>query len=162
MKRTVPLLILALGGCRGARSVPVPAGLARSVADTIDVLEAVWRVPASEYTGAGVRSLYLPGADSGAVTASDAVRAALIARGVRVATRRPTGHDTVVYQVTRWARDSAGRPLLSVSSRWTRMSTSAPSICISAGNAETYLARRTPAGWEAERIAPGLHGVGYC
>ena len=164
MRDTVLLiaLVLALAGCRGARPEPAPAGVVRSRADTADVLEAVWRVPDNAYTGVGVRWLYLPGADSAALTASETVREVLARRGVPAPARLPTGHDTVVYQVRRWTRDSTGNPVLEVSSRWTRLSTSAPAVCMSAGNDETYRAHQTRAGWAAERIGPGVHGVGYC
>ena len=155
-------LVLTLAGCRGASLRPTPEGAVRSPGDTADVLAAVWEVPASNLTGSGVRWLYLPSTDSAAFTASAAVRAALVARGVPASTRRPAGHDTVVFRVDRWARDSAGWPVLTVSSGWTHLSTSTPAICMSAGNVETYRARRTRAGWEAERSGPGLHGGGYC
>ena len=61
-----PLLILT--GCRGTHAASAPAGVVRSRADTVDVLEALWRAPASAYTGAGVRWLYLPSVDSVAFT----------------------------------------------------------------------------------------------
>ncbi len=156
------VLVLAAAGCRGARPELAPAGLVSSRADTADVLEAVWRVPASTYTGAGVRWLYLPTADSVALTASETVRDVLARRGVPASARLPAGHDTVVYQVRRWTRDSTGVPVLELSSQWTHMSTSVPGICMLGGNDETYRVRRTRAGWEAERIGPGLHGNGYC
>lgn len=153
---------LMLAGCRGPRAASAPAGGVRSRADTVDVLEAVWRAPASAYTSAGVRWLYLPGVDTVAFTASDAVRAALARRGIPASARRPTGHDTVVYQVRRWTRDSMGRPLLAVSSQWTQASVHAPGGCITAGNSDAVRAYRTPAGWTAEPVGPGVHGVGYC
>ena len=155
-------LILALAGCRSARPAPVPVGAVRSPADTADVLAAVWDVPMSPLTGNGARWLYLPTADSTALTASETVRQKLTQRGVPASPRRPAGHDTVVYHVRSWSRDSLGRPLLAVSSRWTHLNASVPRICMSGGNEETYVVRRTRAGWEAERVAPGLHGNGYC
>jgi hypothetical protein len=155
-------LVLALAGCRGARPAPAPAGVVRSRADTADVLEAVWRVPTSAYTGDGVRWLYLPAADSAAFTVSEAVREALARRGVLASARLPAGHDTIVYQVRRWTRDPTGIPVLALSSRWTRLSASVPAVCMSAGNAETYRVHQTGAGWEAERFGRGIHGVGYC
>jgi hypothetical protein len=164
MKSTLLLIALALapGGCRGIRPAPAPADAVRSRADSADVLEAVWRAPANGYTGQGVRWLYLPSADSVGVTASDAVRATLSSRGVLASARRPAGHDTVVYQVRRWTRDSTGRPVLELSSEWTWTTAGAPGMCMSAGNAETFRVRRGPAGWEAERFGQGIHGVGYC
>lgn len=109
-------LILGLAACPSARRAPMRAGMAYSRADTVDVLEAVWRVPVHAYTGAGVRWLYLPDADSAALTVSDTVRETLARRGVPASGRRPMGHDTVVYRVQRWTRDSTGNPVLAISS----------------------------------------------
>jgi hypothetical protein len=162
MRVTLMLLVVALAGCRGVHSAPAAAGVVSSRADTVDMLEAVWRVPTPPSTGAGVRWLYLPDAGSVGFTASAPVREALARRGVPASARLPAGHDTVVYQVRRWTRDSTGLPVLELSSRWTWVSASAPGVCMSAGNGETFRVHRTRAGWEAERFGRGVHGVGYC
>lgn len=164
MKRIVLLTVLALAltGCKSARATLTSADVVREQTDTTDVLEAIWRVPVSSMTLNGERWLYLPDADSAAVTVSEAVRAALAQRGVPASTRRPVGHDTIVYQVRRWARDPSGASILTLASSWTRMSKSVPSLCTTGGNEETYRAHRSGTGWEAERIGRGLHGNGYC
>ena len=154
--------VFALVGCRGAPSALTTAGVVRSRTDTTDVLEAVWRVPAHPNSGGRVRWLYLPSDDTTGITVSAAVRAALVARGVPASVHFPALHDTVVYQLRGWTRDSAGFPVLKISSRWTHMSTTVPGICMSGGNVETYSVHRTRAGWQAERIEPVLHGDGYC
>ncbi|MBL0892157.1 MAG: hypothetical protein IBJ19_16320 [Gemmatimonadaceae bacterium] len=164
MRSTVPLIILivSLTGCWGARPALALAGIARTAADTADVLEAVWRVRATSMTIAGVEWLYLPNADSAALTLSDAVRTALAQRNVPASARRPMGHDTVVYQVLGWTSDASGDPVLTLSSAWTLISKSAPAYCMTGGNKETSRARRGRTGWKAERIGPNLHGNGYC
>jgi hypothetical protein len=161
MRRTFSLIasVLTVAGCRGVRPAPGPAGVARARADTVGVLEAVWRVPAGPMTFGSIEWLYLPDADPAALTVSEAVRAALARRGVPASARRPAGHDTVVHQVRRWSRDVRGDPVLAFSSSWTRMTTGVPSLCATGGNEETYRARRSRAGWKAERIGPILHAT---
>lgn len=164
MREAVPLIVLivSLTGCWGARPALALTGIVRTAADTADVLEAVWRVRAKSMTMAGVEWLYLPNADSAALTVSDGVRAALTKRNVPASSRRPMGHDTVVYQVLRWTRDAGGAPVLTLSSAWTLTSKSVPAYCMTGGNEETSRVRRGRMGWEAERIGPIVHGNGYC
>jgi hypothetical protein len=156
------LLIVSLAGCWGARPALASTGMVRTAADTADVLEVVWRVRATSMTIAGVEWLYLPNADSAALTVSDAVRAALVQRNVPASAHRPMGHDTVVYQVVRWTRDAGGNPVLVLSSAWSFISKRAPEYCMTGGNTETFRTRSGGTGWQAERIGQILHGNGYC
>ena len=164
MRATILLIALVLTqlGCRGARVVLAPAGSLSTRADTAAVLEAVWRASDHPYIGAGIRWLYLPDADSVVLTVSETVREMLRGRSVPASPRRPVGHDTVVYQVSRWTQDATANPLVAISSGWTHMSRSTPALCMSGGNNETYRVSRAPPGWKAERIGSILHGDGYC
>lgn len=108
--------MVSLSGCWGARPALAPTSIVRTAAVSAGVLEAVWRVRVTSMTIAGVEWLYLPNADSAALTVSDGVRAALTKRNVPASSRRPMGHDTVVYEVLRWTPDAGGAPVLTLSS----------------------------------------------
>ena len=135
MRSTVPLILLtvSLTGCWGTRPALASAGIVRTAADTADVLEAVWRVRATSMTIAGVEWLYLPNADSAALTVSDAVRAALVQRNVPASAHRPMSRDTVVYQVRRWTSEAGGDPVLTLSSAWSFISKRVPTYCMTGG-----------------------------
>lgn len=152
-----------LAGC-GAVDQHRPGGPGFTArADTVDVLEAVWRSAAAGHQQLGrVAWLHLPERDSAYVTASAHVRRNLTQRGVQTSTRLPAGHDTVVYRVRRWTPEPGGTHLLELVSRWTTLVSGDRSQCRSAGNVETYRAHRGSSGWSAGLAGPVAHGDGPC
>ncbi len=150
-----------------ASSTRTPCATAQSLTgarkDTVDILDAVWRVATPNHQKSRVPWLYVPAKDTGVVTVSDAVRSALEQQGVAASARRPTGDDTVVFRVTRWKVDTGGTMLLRLNSHWTAVLGSGVRRCrTGSGNSENYRVARSGAGWSAVRLNPVFHGDNVC
>src|SRR5207237_892236 len=146
--------ITILSACRGPRDAHAgDSSASRQLVtkDTIDILEAVWRVADAGDSERRVALLYLPSADTGAMTASDAVRQALVRRGVPISARLPLGDDTVVVRVTRWTTESDGASVLKVLSASTTVLGTGRQRCrVHSGTVASYRSRRTSVGWLAK------------
>jgi hypothetical protein len=153
------MLAVPLAGCGATNPQRAGAPQMTARADTVDVLEAVWRSAASGHRVGRVTWLYLPEVDTAYLTASAQVRRTLTQRGVRASTHRPLGHDTVVYRVRRWTQEPGGAQVLDLVSRWTTL---VSGQCRSAGNSETYRVHRASSGWSAALAGPVAHGDGAC
>ena len=167
MKRAVLVLSVIIGGCRSGDPVHTN-GVAVEAArkDTVEILDAVWRTSTASSIGRynkRVAWLYLPNADTAALTASDTVRAALSLRGIPASTRLPAGDDTVVFRLQRWAVDTSGTPLIEMRSSSTTVLGYGSRRCrAGSGTIESYRALRTSAGWSAQRVGPVYVGDNVC
>jgi hypothetical protein len=166
MKKIIVLGVLGvLAGCRGGPANGSSEFDSLAQQDSVEMLHAAWQIATSGHAGRRATSLYLPSSDTAAVTASEKVRSALTRRGVPAYTRRPAGDDTVVYQITRWASDSDGAPLIDLNSRWTTVLDYGGKHCrMASGNTESYRFLNASGKWSAERARGGIvrHGDAAC
>ncbi|MDP9206474.1 MAG: hypothetical protein M3P12_13640 [Gemmatimonadota bacterium] len=131
--------------------------------DTVDILEAVWRVEATGHSARRLTWLYLPSADTGALATSEDVRVALIHRGVPASARLPVGDDTVTFRVRRWTPESDSSTLLEVHSSLTTVLGSGRQRCRQrSGTAASYRALHVSHRWTANRAGPVEIGDSVC
>lgn len=132
-------------------------------ADTVDILEAVWRVAVAGNSARRVSWLYLPESDTSALTTSSDVRNSLIQRGVPASARLPIGDDTVTFRVRHWSPESDTSSLIEVVSSWSTVIGLGTQRCRQiSGNVESYRALRMSRGWTAERVGSVAHGDSVC
>jgi hypothetical protein len=157
-------LLTVLAACHSSErsgDSRVSGPLARE--DTVDILEAVWRVAAIGNSARQVPWLYLPSADTGALATSEDVRVALIQRGVPASAHLPLGYDTVAYRVHRWTPESDSSRLIEVRSSQTTVLGSGRQRCLQhSGTVASYRALRVSHGWTANRAGPVEVGDSVC
>ncbi len=163
-----PSCHMAVGGCATvARKAADPARHTVSqpepVADTVAMLEAIWKAADAQVNMADVQWFYLPSAATTGLTASDAVRRGLVARGIPASDRLPVGDDTLVVRMTQKTRASNGSLHVTVSTWRTYVIGSGERRCRKgSGNTFTIIANKGLLGWTAVNEGPFATGDSVC
>ena len=159
------LLAISLGlstSCMAAQDAH-SARITASQHDSATVIRWAW-LHATEEHGRRVVWLWAPSSSDTlpVVHLSSAVINLLLAQQVPVSARLPLGHDTVVYRIASWRRDSLGQ-VVELHSAWTQLhGSSERRWCSRSGNVEQIRVRKVDAIWQAERVGPVSHGDGFC
>jgi hypothetical protein len=165
MFRTPGLLcLLSLSACHpGGTRANATSNIGGTVADTIDVLEAVWRAAIPKNRAERTIQFYLPSVDSAVLTVSDTVRAALDKRHIPAVSRMSIGDDTTIVAVRRWRVDSANALAIELQTSVSTILGSGTKPCRArSGSLETYAARRVAESWVARRVGPVEAGDDVC
>jgi len=152
--------VSACSAARAARTEPLH--LPASLADTVSILEAVWRAATARSTER-VDWLHVPQVDTLSLATSGSVLDALVRRNVPATARPPAGDDTTVFRVRSLTVTPEGEAVVELLSKRKTVLGSGTRRCRAAsGNVETYRAKRTTEGWRAERFGSVIHGDNGC